>query len=77
MRTLETSGRADGSGGLSARTVRYVYTTLRSALGDAVKRGRLSVNPINVSPPSPSEGRPPQMQAWTAVVDGDVGEVAA
>jgi hypothetical protein len=77
MRTLETSGRADGSGGLSARTVRYVYTTLRSALGDAVKQGRLSVNPINRSPPSPSEARPPEMQACTAVIDGDVSDVAA
>jgi len=57
--------------------VRYVHTTLRSALGDAVKRGGLSVNPINRSPRSPLEGRPPQMQAWTAVVGGDVGEVAA
>ncbi len=37
MRQLEGSGRADGQGGLSARTVRYVYTILRSALGDAVK----------------------------------------
>jgi integrase len=67
MRRLETSGRADGQGGLSARTVRYVYTILRSALGDAVKRGRLSVNPTDRStPPSPSEARPPEMQAWTA-----------
>jgi hypothetical protein len=31
MRKLEASGRADGTGGLSARTVRYVYTILRSA----------------------------------------------
>ena len=67
MRKLETSGRADGRGGLSARTVRYVYTVLRSALGDAVKHGRLSVNPTDRStPPSPSEARPPEMQAWTA-----------
>ncbi|MCA0145489.1 tyrosine-type recombinase/integrase [Blastococcus sp. LR1] len=67
MRTLEESGRADGQGGLSARTVRYVYTILRSALGDAVKQGRLSVNPTDRStPPSPSEARPPEMQAWTA-----------
>jgi Phage integrase, N-terminal SAM-like domain len=58
MRTLETSGRADGQGGLSARTVRYVYTILRSALGDAVKHGRLSVNPTDRStPPSPSATR--------------------
>jgi integrase len=67
MRRLEASGRADGRGGLSARTVRYVYTILRSALGDAVKHGRLSVNPTDRStPPSPSEARPPEMQAWTA-----------
>ena len=62
MRTLETSGRADGRGGLSARTVRYVYTILRSALSDAVKHGRLAGNPTDRSaPPSPSEARPPEM----------------
>ncbi len=67
MRRLEVSGRADGQGGLSARTVRYAYTILRAALGDAVKEGRLSVNPTDRStPPSPSEARPPEMQAWTA-----------
>src|SRR3954452_14769340 len=67
MRKLEASGRADGQGGLSARTVRYVYTILRSALSDAVKQGRLSVNPTDRStPPTPSEARPPEMQAWTA-----------
>lgn len=67
MRTLEASGRADGRGGLSARTVRYVYTILRSALSDSVRHGRLSANPTDRStPPSPSEARPPEMQAWTA-----------
>ena len=67
MRQLEESGRADGKGGLSARTVRYVFTILRSALGDAVQQGRLAVNPTDRStPPSPSEARPPEMQAWTA-----------
>ncbi|MCU1671104.1 MAG: Integrase [Blastococcus sp.] len=67
MRKLEASGRADGQGGLSARTVRYVFTILRSALSDAVKQGRLAVNPTDRStPPSPSEARPPEMQAWTA-----------
>jgi integrase len=67
MRKLEESGRADGQGGLSARTVRYVYTILRSALSDAVRQGRLAVNPTDRStPPSPSEARPPEMQAWTA-----------
>jgi integrase len=68
MRQLEASGRADGRGGLSARTVRYVFTILRSALGDAVKQGWLSVNPTDRSTaPSPSEARPPEMQAWTAM----------
>ncbi len=67
MRKLEAIGRADGTGGLSARTVRYVFTILRSALSDAVKQGRLSVNPTDRStPPSPAEARPPEMQAWTA-----------
>jgi len=47
--------------------VRYVYTILRSALSHAVKQGRLAVNPTDRStPPSPSEARPPEMQAWTA-----------
>jgi hypothetical protein len=59
MRELEASGRADGQGGLSARTVRYDFTILRSAPGDAVKQGRLAVNPTDRSTaPSASEGRP-------------------
>ncbi|SFU03259.1 Site-specific recombinase XerD [Geodermatophilus amargosae] len=67
MRTLEADGRADGRGGLSARTVRYVFTILRSALGDAVTQGRLAVNPTDRStPPTPAQARPPEMQAWTA-----------
>ncbi|QNG38733.1 site-specific integrase [Geodermatophilaceae bacterium NBWT11] len=68
MRKLESSGRADNKGGLSARTVRYVFTILRSALGDAVKHGHLAVNPTDrCSPPTPSQARPPEMLAWTAV----------
>ena len=47
--------------------MRYVYTMLRSALSDSVQQGRLSVNPTDRStPPSRSEARPPEMQAWTA-----------
>lgn len=67
MRQLETTGRADAQGGLSARTVRYVFTILRAALADAVKQGRLARNPTDrSSPPSPSQARPPEMHAWTA-----------
>jgi integrase len=85
MRTLEASGRADGQGGLSPRTVRDVYTVLRSALADAVRHGRLAVNPTDRStPPSPSQARPPEMHAWTAPelarflrwVDGHDSEIA-
>src|SRR3954466_11823700 len=67
MRRPEESGRADGQGGLSPRTVRYVFTILRSALGDAVRHGRLAGNPTDRStPPAPSQARPPEMHAWTA-----------
>lgn len=67
MRKLEANGRADGEGGLSARTVRYVFTILRSALSDAVKHGHLAVNPTDrCSPPTASQARPPEMHAWTA-----------
>jgi len=67
MRVLEASGRPNGSGGRSPRTVRYLFTILRSVLGDAVKQGRLADNPHRpVTPPSVSEARPPEMQAWTA-----------
>src|SRR3954447_20210851 len=39
MRRLEESGRADGQGGLSARTVRYVFTILRSRWATRSNRG--------------------------------------
>ncbi|MFC7572463.1 site-specific integrase [Klenkia terrae] len=47
--------------------MRYVFTILRSALADAVKHGHLAVNPTDRStPPTASQARPPEMQAWTA-----------
>jgi hypothetical protein len=59
-------GRVGGGRG-SARTVRYVFTILRSALGDAVRERRLSANPDRpVHGPEPVRGPPPEMQAWTA-----------
>src|SRR3954465_13911714 len=67
MRRPEESGRADGRGGLSPRTGRYVFPILPSAFGDAVRHGRLAVNPTDRStPPTPSQARPPEMHAWTA-----------
>lgn len=67
-RELEREGRADGTGGLSARTVRYVHTILRKALADAVKdAGRgLLVNPAdNASPPSAKAAKAPEMVWWS------------
>lgn len=47
-----SSGRADGKGGLSPRTVRHHYVTLHTALGHAVRMGLLSRNVADgVSPP--------------------------
>jgi len=67
LRDLEKSGRADGTGGLSARTTRYVYTILRSALTDAVRDGMLAANPTDrATPPSAAEAKPPEMHCWTA-----------
>lgn len=64
---LTTSGRADGEGGLSAASVRHVHSIMSKSLGDAVKVGRIRVNPARAaSPPSiKAAGRRP-MSTWTA-----------
>src|SRR5690554_2986634 len=40
-------GRKDGEGGLSARTVKYIYQTLNTALGQAVKEQLIIRNVCN------------------------------
>lgn len=67
-----TSGRRDGKGGLSRRSVEYHFTILRQALQHAVDEGLLSVNPADrATPPKPEK---PQ----TKVLDADnVHELAA
>jgi integrase len=46
------SGRRDGTGGLSPRTVGHMHRVLRQALGDAVKWEMLNRNPADaVNPP--------------------------
>ncbi len=70
-RTLENSGRADHrqGAGLSARTVRYVATILRAALGEAVAAGMIARNPADperAKPPTAREARAPEMHPWTA-----------
>ena len=42
-----SSGRANGKGGLSARTVRYMHVTLHKALKNAVKMGMIFHNPAD------------------------------
>jgi integrase len=60
---LLESGRCDGVGGLSPRSVRYVHTILHRALRDAVRWGKLPRNPADLSDPPTS--RPPEMRTWT------------
>jgi integrase len=40
-----TSGRLDGNGGLSEKTVRHHYVTLHTALAAAIEAGDLAINP--------------------------------
>lgn len=66
-RELERSGRHDGTGGLSPRTVRYVHTIVHAGLVAAVRDGLLSVNPADkADPPSAKASASPEMQFWTA-----------
>lgn len=60
---LLDSGRADGRGGLSAKSVRHVHTCLHKALHDAVRWGRLPRNPADLAdPPKP---KTPDMSVWS------------
>jgi integrase len=63
---LLTSGRANGKGGLSARTVRFLHTVLRRAFADAVRWRYLQANPADgATPPSAAAARAPEMRTWT------------
>ena len=44
--TLLQQGRADGKGGLSAKSVLYIHRVLNEALGHAVQKGLLVKNPL-------------------------------
>ena len=66
---LEKSGRKDHreGEGLSARTVRYLHTTIHGILRQAVKDGLLLRNPADAAtPPTAREAKAPEMQCWTA-----------
>lgn len=66
---LEVSGRADGKGGLSPTTVRYVHVILRELLARAVHDRRLSFNPADrAHPPTIKnvKAAAPERTIWTA-----------
>jgi integrase len=68
-RMLETSGRKDHreGEGLSARTVRYIHTTIHGILGQAVTDGLLIRNPADAArPPTAAEAKAPEMTCWSA-----------
>ena len=46
-----TSGRRDGTGGLSPRTVHHIHRILKQALAQAVRWQTLARNPADVDPP--------------------------
>ncbi|HWC10894.1 MAG TPA: site-specific integrase, partial [Acidimicrobiales bacterium] len=62
---LLATGRRDGRGGLSPRTVRYVHTIVSKALSDAVPKRLLVRNPaLDADPPSAKSAAPPEMTWW-------------
>jgi integrase len=65
--SLLASGRRQKPyGPLSARTVRYIHTTLSKALSDAVRKDILSRNVAEAaSPPRAKDTKPPEMAWWT------------
>jgi integrase len=54
------SGRRDGTGGLSPRTVGHMHRVLKQALGQAVKWGELTRNPADAVDPPQVEWKPMQ-----------------
>lgn len=62
--TLRESGRKDGTGGLSERTVKHTHTCLSKALEDAARRRLIARNPTrDVDPPRP---RNVETKVWTS-----------
>ena len=63
---LLESDRRGGSGGLSARTVRYNHTILRKALSEAVRWNQLARNVSDLADPPRQSSTSGQMRAWSA-----------
>jgi len=65
-----SSGRKDGSGGLSAQTVVHIHRVLRTALGQAVKWQILARNPADAVEPPRTERK--EMRALDERETGDL-----
>jgi integrase len=65
---LAASGRRDGRGGLSARTVQYCHVILHRALSDAVRRGYVvrNVSDYALVPAPKRVRRSAEMATWAA-----------
>jgi integrase len=69
---LLTTGRTDGTGGLSPQTVRWIHVVLHRAFKDAVRWKRLAVNPCDTAdPPKASASAAPEMTTWNAATLAD------
>ena len=66
-RGLLEVGRRNGSGGLSAKTVRNLHIAIHKSLADAVDDGLLTDNPADrARPPKPTRVGGAQLRFWTA-----------
>ena len=64
---LSEHGRVRGAGGLSTSSVRRVHAVLHRACHDAVRWGRLTVNPVTgADPPKASAEHHDRLPVWTA-----------
>jgi integrase/predicted RNA-binding Zn-ribbon protein involved in translation (DUF1610 family) len=64
---LLEEGRVCGKGGLSTSSVRRVHAVLHRACHDAVRWGRLTVNPVDAAdPPKVSAEHAERLPVWTA-----------
>ena len=63
---LLSTGRRNGSGGLSAKTVRYIHTIVHKCLSDAIDAGHLATNVAErAKPPRPRASKPNEIHFWT------------
>ena len=64
---LAEEGRVRSKGGLSASSVRRVHAVLHRACRDAVRWGRLTVNPVDAAdPPKASAEHTDRLPVWTS-----------